>query len=64
MISRYHVIYTSRKDGPYNPGWVVVIENPETEGEPLLYLAQETKGTTQLAVLRLEERVKIVCVRR
>jgi type III restriction enzyme len=39
------------------------MENPE-DGDPVLYLVRETKGTLNLDELRPEERRKIVCGRR
>jgi type III restriction enzyme len=49
--------------GKYNPDWVIVMENPE-DGDPVLYLVRETKGTLKLDELRPEERRKIACGRR
>jgi type III restriction enzyme len=49
--------------GKYNPDWAIVMENPE-DGDPVLYLVRETKGTLDLDELRPEERRKIVCGRR
>jgi type III restriction enzyme len=49
--------------GKYNPDWAIVIENPE-DGDPVLYLVRETKGTLKLNELRPEERRKIACGRR
>jgi type III restriction enzyme len=49
--------------GRYNPDWAIVMENPE-DGDPVLYLVRETKGTLKLDDLRPEERRKIACGRR
>jgi type III restriction enzyme len=49
--------------GKYNPDSAIVMENPE-DGDPVLYLVRETKGTLNLDELRPEERRKIVCGRR
>ena len=49
--------------GRYNPDWAIVMDNPE-DGEPVLYLVRETKGTLKLDDLRPDERRKIACGRR
>lgn len=49
--------------GRYNPDWAIVMENPE-DGDPVLYLVRETKGTLKLDELRPDERRKIACGRR
>ncbi len=49
--------------GRYNPDWAIVMENPE-DGDPVLYLVRETKGTLKLEELRPEERRKLACGRR
>jgi type III restriction enzyme len=48
--------------GRYNPDWAIVINNPE-DGDPVLYLVRETKGTLNLDDLRPDERRKIACGR-
>jgi type III restriction enzyme len=50
--------------GGYNPDWAIVMENPEPGKEPLLYLVRETKHTTHLSELRLDEQRKITCGRK
>lgn len=50
--------------GLYNPDWAIVMENPEPEEEPLLYLVRETKAAIRLAELRPDERRKTICGRR
>jgi len=51
--------------GEYNPDWAIVMDGPGgPEGEPLLYLVRETKGTTHLDDLRPDEQRKIRCGRR
>lgn len=51
--------------GAYNPDWAIVKEQRDAFGTPTgeqwLYLVRETKGTTDLAQLRLDERRKIHC---
>jgi type III restriction enzyme len=54
--------------GDYNPDWAIVLE-PRDEfgmptGEEFLYLVRETKSTTDLQELRLDEARKIACGRR
>lgn len=49
--------------GRYNPDWAIVMENPE-QGDPVLYLVRETKGTLNLGDLRPDERRKVACGRR
>lgn len=49
--------------GQYNPDWAIVMENPE-DGDPVLYLVRETKGTLKLDELRPDERRKITCGKR
>ena len=46
--------------GPYNPDWVVLIENDNAER---LYFVAETKGTSFLDDLRNAERAKVDCGR-
>ena len=48
--------------GRYNPDWAIVMDNPE-DGDPVLYLVRETKGTLSLNELRPDERRKILCGR-
>jgi type III restriction enzyme len=48
--------------GRYNPDWAIVMDNPE-DGDPVLYLVRETKGTLNLDNLRPDERRKIACGR-
>lgn len=51
--------------GEYNPDWAIVLEPRDEFGKPsgeeLLYLVRETKDTTDLAELRLDESRKIRC---
>lgn len=51
--------------GEYNPDWAIVLEPRDEFGKPsgeeLLYLVRETKDTTDLAELRLDEARKIHC---
>ena len=51
--------------GSYNPDWAIVIERKDIfgkpTGEPILYLVRETKGTTNPAHLRPDERRKVDC---
>jgi len=51
--------------GEYNPDWAIVLEPRDEFGKPtgeeLLYLVRETKDTTDLAELRLDEARKIRC---
>lgn len=49
--------------GEYNPDWAIVMEDPE-DGEDLLYLVRETKGTLNLNELRPGEKRKILCGRK
>ena len=46
--------------GTYNPDWAVVF-TAENDGEPVLCLVAETKGTTDRSQLRQDERRKITC---
>jgi type III restriction enzyme len=48
--------------GRYNPDWAIVMNNPE-DGDPVLYLVRETKGTLNLNDLRPDEKRKITCGR-
>jgi len=49
--------------GDYNPDWAIVMEERDEYGDPVakLYLVRETKGTTEIADLRPDERRKILC---
>ena len=51
--------------GEYNPDWAIVMQPRDEFGKPtgeeLLYLVRETKDTTDLAKLRLDEARKIRC---
>lgn len=51
--------------GEYNPDWAIVLEPRDEFGKPtgeeLLYLVRETKDTTNLEELRLDEARKIKC---
>jgi type III restriction enzyme len=51
--------------GEYNPDWAVVVEQRDEFGQPTgvphLYLVRETKSTTNLDELRLDEKRKILC---
>ena len=46
----------------YEPDWAIVMDNPE-DGDPVLYLVRETKGTLDLSKLRPDEERKIRCGR-
>ena len=48
--------------GAYNPDWAIVMQNPD--GDDLLYLVRETKGTLDLDALRPDEKRKILCGRK
>jgi type III restriction enzyme len=48
--------------GNYEPDWAIVMDNPE-DGDPVLYLVRETKGTLDLGKLRPDEERKIKCGR-
>ncbi|GAB1717962.1 MAG: hypothetical protein NTAFB05_30040 [Nitrobacter sp.] len=45
--------------GSYNPDWAIVMDMGE--GQDWLYLVRETKGSTDLNKLRLDEARKIKC---
>jgi type III restriction enzyme len=51
--------------GEYNPDWAIVLEPRDVFGKPsgdgLLYLVRETKSSTDLEDLRLDEARKIRC---
>ena len=47
--------------GSYNPDWAVVINEFDEER---LYFVVETKGKSDISLLREEERVKILCARK
>lgn len=48
--------------GAYNPDWVIIKNNEQ--GDPILYLVRETKGTLAEETLRESERFKIRCARK
>ncbi len=47
--------------GDYRPDWAIVMDDPESEGKPILYLVSETKGSTRKDNLRPDEWRKIQC---
>lgn len=47
--------------GLYEPDWAIVMDNPEEDGKPTLYLVSETKSSTAEKDLRPNERRKILC---
>lgn len=47
--------------GEYQPDWAIVMQDPDEDGKPMLYLVTETKGTTNLNELRPDEKRKILC---
>ena len=47
--------------GDYQPDWAVVMDAPEEEGKPVLYLVSETKSSTRKDDLRPDEWRKIQC---
>ncbi len=47
--------------GDYRPDWAVVMDGPEAEGKPVLYLVSETKDPPHLDKLRPDERRKVLC---
>jgi type III restriction enzyme len=47
--------------GDYRPDWAVVMDGPESEGKPVLYLVSETKGSARKDGLRPDEWRKIQC---
>ena len=46
--------------GLYNPDWAIVMNDPQ-DGQPMLYLVRESKGSTKLDDLRPDEKRKILC---
>jgi type III restriction enzyme len=47
--------------GDYRPDWAIVMDGPEAEGKPVLYLVSETKGSPREADNRPDEWRKIKC---
>ena len=47
--------------GDYRPDWAVVMDGPESEGKPILFLVSETKGSARKDDLRPDEWRKIQC---
>jgi type III restriction enzyme len=47
--------------GEYRPDWALVMEGPEENGKPVLYLVSETKGSTKKDELRPNEWQRIQC---
>jgi len=47
--------------GDYNPDWAIVMDGPEAEGKPILYLVYETKSSPKKDDLRPNEWRKIKC---
>jgi type III restriction enzyme len=47
--------------GEYRPDWAVVMDGPESEGKPVLYLVSETKSSPRKDGLRPNEWRKIQC---
>jgi type III restriction enzyme len=47
--------------GEYEPDWAIVMQDPDKDSQPVLYLVTETKGTTNLDDLRPDEKRKILC---
>jgi type III restriction enzyme len=51
--------------GEYNPDWAIVMEPRDSHGDPtgeeMLYLVRETKSTTDMSKLHLDEARKIKC---
>lgn len=47
--------------GEYRPDWAIVMEDPEEDGRPVLYLVAETKGSPRKEDLRANERRRIQC---
>jgi type III restriction enzyme len=54
--------------GEYNPDWAIVMqdrdEHVQPTGEPAFYGVRETKSTTNLDELRLDERRRTLCGQR
>lgn len=47
--------------GEYRPDWAIVMEGPEKDGRPVLYLVSETKGSPKKDELRPNEWRRIQC---
>jgi type III restriction enzyme len=47
--------------GEYRPDWAIVMDGPESEGKPILYLVSETKSSIRKDDLRPDEWRKIQC---
>ncbi len=47
--------------GEYHPDWAIVVDAPEKDGKPVLYLVAETKGSLRKDDLRPGEWRKIQC---
>jgi len=47
--------------GDYNPDWAIVMDGPEANGKPILYLVYETKSSPTKDKLRPNEWRKIKC---
>ena len=47
--------------GDYRPDWAVVMDGPESQGKPILYLVSETKSSPRKDDLRPDEWRKIQC---
>jgi len=47
--------------GEYRPDWAIVMQGPEEDGKPVLYLVSETKGSPRRDELRLNEWRRIQC---
>ena len=47
--------------GEYRPDWAIVMQGPEEDGKPVLYLVSETKGSPRRDELRPNEWRRIQC---
>jgi len=47
--------------GEYRPDWAIVMQGPEKNGKPVLYLVSETKASPRMHDLRAGERRRIQC---
>ena len=47
--------------GDYQPDWAIVMQDPEEDGRPVLYLVSESKGSADRDQLRLNEWRRIQC---
>ena len=47
--------------GEYQPDWAIVMDGPESEGKPVLYLVSETKGGPGRDAVRPDEWRRIQC---